>query len=194
MEVNLKITKSTYKTYYNPRRWRSGFGFAIIDANNRVFIVGISEKEVRLTTSAQWRDDKSSMVYKTDTTSSFNLYRLQISQHRADLFINDDFVLALNVGDPQNMTSWGSNAVRFGDFSQQGDSVTDLSFVHFKKRPSCDQCRSWKNHGQYVSCVTQAVNDLVNDGYYSSEEGAQLVSMAAKSDIGKKGYIATDCQ
>lgn len=39
----------------------------------------------------------------------------------------------------------------------------------------CDPNASWKNHGQYVSCIAH------------QHPGGQVVSQAAKSDVGKKG-------
>lgn len=59
---------------------------------------------------------------------------------------------------------------------------------------TCDPCQPWKNHGQYVSCVSHAVNDLVKQGVITRDEGDELVSSAAQSDIGKKGYIPPECQ
>ncbi|WP_419571480.1 thrombospondin type 3 repeat-containing protein [Rheinheimera sp.] len=43
----------------------------------------------------------------------------------------------------------------------------------------------WKNHGQYVSCVTRAKKVVVAAGLLTEEEGALLVSTAAKSVCGK---------
>lgn len=44
----------------------------------------------------------------------------------------------------------------------------------------------WKNHGEYVRCVAQEVEQLVNAGTITEEEGDKLVSSAAQSDVGKK--------
>jgi YVTN family beta-propeller protein len=44
----------------------------------------------------------------------------------------------------------------------------------------------WKNHGEYVSCVTQAVEDPAVAGLITEEEKGDIVSDAAQSDCGKK--------
>ena len=58
---------------------------------------------------------------------------------------------------------------------------------------TCDPCASWKNHGQYVSCVAHAVNALVKHGVLTRNTGDELVSSAAQSQIGKKGYVPPEC-
>jgi hypothetical protein len=58
----------------------------------------------------------------------------------------------------------------------------------------CDPCSDWRNHGQYVRCVSHEVNDLVGQGYLTEEEGDVLVTSAAQSDIGKTGYTPPECQ
>ncbi|MDJ0762523.1 MAG: carboxypeptidase regulatory-like domain-containing protein [Myxococcota bacterium] len=50
----------------------------------------------------------------------------------------------------------------------------------------CDPNASWKNHGEYVRCVANEVNDLVDRGLISEDEGDVLVNAAAQSDVGKK--------
>lgn len=57
----------------------------------------------------------------------------------------------------------------------------------------CDPCQEWKNHGQYVRCVAHAVEDLVNAGYVTEDEGDEIVSSGARTDIGKKGYTPIEC-
>ncbi len=44
----------------------------------------------------------------------------------------------------------------------------------------------WKNHGSYVRCVAHGANQLVEDGIASEQEKGDIVSEAAKSDVGKK--------
>ena len=56
---------------------------------------------------------------------------------------------------------------------------------------NCHPCIDWRNHGDYVRCVAHAVNDL--DGLLSDEEGDNLVSSAAQSDIGKRGFFPAEC-
>lgn len=50
---------------------------------------------------------------------------------------------------------------------------------------SCDPNATWKNHGQFVRCVAQEVNNLVRDGLMSREEADGLVSDAGQSPIGQ---------
>jgi hypothetical protein len=47
----------------------------------------------------------------------------------------------------------------------------------------CDD--PWTNHGQYVSCVAQAANDLVSDGALTKDERKDTVRAAARSECGK---------
>ncbi len=59
---------------------------------------------------------------------------------------------------------------------------------------ACSPCLSWRNHGEYVSCVAQAVNALVLEGKMTADEGDGIVSTAAQSLVGKKGYLSPVCQ
>lgn len=43
---------------------------------------------------------------------------------------------------------------------------------------------AWKNHGQYVSCVARASNDLVSLGQLSEADKSALQSTAAQSTCG----------
>jgi hypothetical protein len=45
---------------------------------------------------------------------------------------------------------------------------------------------TWKNHGQYVSSVAHAAQDLAEEGCISQQEIGKIVSDAARSDCGKK--------
>lgn len=49
----------------------------------------------------------------------------------------------------------------------------------------CDPFAEWRNHGQFVRCVAHEVNDLRDAGLISDEEGDDLVSTAAGSDVGQ---------
>lgn len=50
---------------------------------------------------------------------------------------------------------------------------------------SCDPNATWKNHGQYVRCVAHEVEELINNGLITQEEGDDLINSAAQSEIGK---------
>lgn len=51
---------------------------------------------------------------------------------------------------------------------------------------ACDPTADWRNHGQYVRCVAQEVEALVDSGVLTEEEGDDLINSAARSDVGKK--------
>lgn len=51
---------------------------------------------------------------------------------------------------------------------------------------ACDPLAVWKSHGQFVRCVSHEVNDFINMGLITEEEGDALVSDSARSDVGKK--------
>ncbi|MFH1210640.1 MAG: FG-GAP-like repeat-containing protein [archaeon] len=50
----------------------------------------------------------------------------------------------------------------------------------------CDSSETWKNHGQYVSCVAKEVANLVIAGKLTPKQGAKIIADAAKSHVGKK--------
>jgi len=50
---------------------------------------------------------------------------------------------------------------------------------------ACPCATDWKNHGEYVSCVSQKVKELYQDGQVTGEEGSALVSKKARVDCGK---------
>jgi len=57
----------------------------------------------------------------------------------------------------------------------------------------CNPCFAWSNHGEYVRCVAAGVSDCsLSD--LTAEEANGLVSSAATSDIGKKGFVPVQCQ
>jgi hypothetical protein len=57
-----------------------------------------------------------------------------------------------------------------------GCSVMDLC--------PCDN--DWKNHGQYVQCVTRAGQNLFQAGLITGKEKGQMISEAGRSSCGKK--------
>jgi hypothetical protein len=58
---------------------------------------------------------------------------------------------------------------------------------------SCDPCRAWRSHGEYVRCVSGEVESLMSVGTITQEEGDALVGSSARSDVGKKGFLAPEC-
>ncbi len=46
----------------------------------------------------------------------------------------------------------------------------------------------WQNHGQFVQCVTDAAQALLDEGTISQEQYGKIVARAAQSDIGKPGH------
>ena len=51
---------------------------------------------------------------------------------------------------------------------------------------SCDPNAEWKNHGQFIRCVSYEMADLVELGLLTEEEADDLISSAAQSNVGKK--------
>lgn len=51
---------------------------------------------------------------------------------------------------------------------------------------SCDPNTYWRNHGQFMNCVAQETNVLIEQGILTQEEGDLLISSAAQTDVGKK--------
>ena len=58
----------------------------------------------------------------------------------------------------------------------------------------CSPCLDWKNHGQYVRCTAHTVNDLIDAGILTEDEGDAIMSYAAQSLIGKEGHIPPECE
>ena len=52
--------------------------------------------------------------------------------------------------------------------------------------PCVNDDEPWKNHGKYVTCVSQALDEMVDVGYLAEEDKDTYMSSAAKSDCGKK--------
>jgi len=57
----------------------------------------------------------------------------------------------------------------------------------------CDPCFRWKNHGEYVGCVSSAVSAQVECGAITEKEGDALLSSTARSDVGKEGFLLPEC-
>jgi hypothetical protein len=67
--------------------------------------------------------------------------------------------------------------VNFGLDGCSGEQIVGLE---------CPCDGSWKNQGEYVSCVTHAAEDQVETGLITEEEKGSIVSERAKSGCGKK--------
>ncbi len=68
-------------------------------------------------------------------------------------------------------------------------SVVDASGCSIDQLAPCDgpvSGGSWKNHGQYVAAVAQAVNKLLDQGVISEVQADAIVSAAAQSPCGSK--------
>ena len=67
-------------------------------------------------------------------------------------------------------------------------SLVDSSGCSIEQLCPCDAPRQstlpWKNHGQYVSCVTQAANTFNKEGLISGEEKGRITEEAAQSACG----------
>jgi hypothetical protein len=50
---------------------------------------------------------------------------------------------------------------------------------------ACPADADYKNHGAFVSCVSNSVELAIEDGLITEEEGEEIVSAAAKSEVGK---------
>lgn len=49
----------------------------------------------------------------------------------------------------------------------------------------CDRKETWKNHGQFVSCVSKAADEMYENELISLEEKEAMVADAAQSNVGK---------
>jgi len=58
----------------------------------------------------------------------------------------------------------------------------------------CYPCDRWRNHGAYVRCVAHSIEEWCGLGVFTEVECDNLVNSAARSDIGKKGYIPPECE
>ena len=67
-------------------------------------------------------------------------------------------------------------------------SVVGSSGCSIEQLCPCDAPRQstlpWKNHGQYVSCVTQAANTFNKESLISGEEKGRITEEAAQSACG----------
>jgi len=57
----------------------------------------------------------------------------------------------------------------------------------------CSPCIDWKNHGHYVRCIAFAVEELVNAGLITEDEGDVIVRSGAQSDVGKRDFVPEQC-
>lgn len=57
----------------------------------------------------------------------------------------------------------------------------------------CSPCMTWKNHGQFVRCVSKAAEDLLHSFVLTEAEADELISSAAHSSIGKRGFTPVGC-
>jgi hypothetical protein len=55
-----------------------------------------------------------------------------------------------------------------------------------RQEKNCPSDAEWRNHGQYVSCVSHEADEQVEIGLITRQEASGMVSSAARSDIGKK--------
>jgi hypothetical protein len=53
---------------------------------------------------------------------------------------------------------------------------------------TCNYSRDWKNHGEFVSCVTHVTNFLKSKGQISNSEKGNIQSDAARSKCGRKEH------
>ena len=53
----------------------------------------------------------------------------------------------------------------------------------------CCPSLDWRNHGQYVRCVAQDAEALVEAGMFTQDEADALVSSSAQTDVGKKDFV-----
>ena len=67
--------------------------------------------------------------------------------------------------------------------STSAGSVVNASGCSIADLCPCE--KDWKNHGQYVSCVTKTSQDFIKAKLITKEAGASLVSTAAKAACGK---------
>lgn len=75
----------------------------------------------------------------------------------------------------------GKNENKKSETSEVDNSGPSVNSKRGSVKPNatCDPSLEWKNHGEYVSCVAKL------------KEGGQTVSEAARSDVGKRGFVAS---
>jgi hypothetical protein len=80
----------------------------------------------------------------------------------------------------------GSDVCAFTDFGEVVDGDTGCSIAQLCP---CDGPRgttqSWKNHGQYVSCVAKTSTNFRKQGLITNQQRDDIVSAAAQSSCGK---------
>jgi hypothetical protein len=87
---------------------------------------------------------------------------------------------------PSSIVTFTGTGVEAKSFSQNDELVDSEQIVN--GACPCDDI-SWKNHGEYVSCVANALEDLLLEDWIDQEEKGAIVSAAAKSECGKKSKI-----
>lgn len=70
-------------------------------------------------------------------------------------------------------------------FASPGTLVGGATFFTTGTQSPCDPKASWKNHGQFVRCVAQEADALVELGVLTQDEADAVVSSAAQSEVGK---------
>jgi hypothetical protein len=83
---------------------------------------------------------------------------------------------------PSSIVTLTGTGVEAKSFSQNDDLINADQLVELE----CWCETDWKNHGEYVSCVANAAEDLLRENSIDPEEKSAIVSAAAKSDCGKK--------
>lgn len=69
------------------------------------------------------------------------------------------------------------------DIYAAGNNVMLHSVCSFQT--ACDPNATWKNHGQYVRCVAHEVEQLVSTGVITRDQGDEMITAAAQSNVGK---------
>jgi hypothetical protein len=68
-----------------------------------------------------------------------------------------------------------------------GDNMPDIGADEYNGEIiNCDPEAEWKNHGQYVKCVTHEVKRLISEGVITKKEGSSIISDVAQSGVGRK--------
>jgi len=69
----------------------------------------------------------------------------------------------------------------------EGDAATDSVGCSSKQllEVACPQSKAWKNHGQYVSCVTKEAKRQADSGLITNTQKGAIVSEAANSSVGQ---------
>jgi len=75
------------------------------------------------------------------------------------------------------------------EFTPLAEVVDSTNGCSIDQLCPCDGPRGtttpWKNHGEYVSCVSKSANSFKKLGLITEEEKGEIVSQAASSNCGK---------